>query len=87
MVGNCLKSLFSSRINAFFVSSTLIYGSYFFSGQKESTNHFRPQYVMQVSICCGAVLNLEITAIVQKFYVFLFHQKQKETEEWYQKKA
>jgi hypothetical protein len=48
-----------------------------FSGQKESTNHFRPQYVMQVSKCIyGAVLNLEITAIVQILMSF-FSSKQK----------
>jgi hypothetical protein len=56
-----------------------------FSGQKESTNHFRPQYVMQVSKCIyGAVLNLEITAIVQN-PCLSFHQSKKETEGIHQK--
>jgi hypothetical protein len=77
MVGNCLKSLFSSRINAFFSALPLSTAATF-SGQAKSTNHFRPQYVMQVSKCvCGAVLNLEITAIVQNPLCLSFHQSKK----------
>jgi hypothetical protein len=72
-----------------FSSSTLIYGATFFpvKPKKVRTTLDRNTLCKSAMRLCGAVLNLEITAIVKNPYVCFFSSKAKETEEWYQKKA
>jgi hypothetical protein len=61
-----------------FSSSTLIYGSYFFPVKpKKVRTTLDRNTLSQVNSLCGAVLNLEITAIVQNPLCLSFHQKQK----------